>query len=68
MRVKVIKKQKESDERLMERFNKAIQKSKKIPKIREARYNVKKPKKRYVRSAAIKREEYRSQREKQKFY
>jgi hypothetical protein len=68
MKVKVTKKPKESDERLMARFNKAVQKSKKIPKIRETRYHTKKTKKRYVREGAIKREEYRAKREKQKFY
>lgn len=68
MRVVVVKKQKESDERLMARFNKAVQKSKKIQRIRDERYYKKQPKKRSVRAAAIKREEYRAKREKQKFY
>jgi len=68
MRVKVYKKKKESDERLIARFNKAVQKSKKIQKIRETRYHKKDTKKRYVREGAIKREEYRAKREKQKFY
>ncbi len=68
MRVHVTKSKKESDERLIARFNKAVQKSKKIQKIREERYHKKDSKKRYVREAAIKREGYRAKREKQKFY
>jgi len=68
MRVTVVKKQKESDERLIARFNKAVQRSKKIQRIRDTRYNSKKPRKRFVRAAAIKREGYRAAREKQKFY
>ncbi|MBT3705178.1 hypothetical protein HOG17_05365 [Candidatus Peregrinibacteria bacterium] len=68
MRVHVVKNKKESDERLIARFNKAVQKSKKIHKIREGRYHKKDSKKRYVREAAIMREGYRAKREKQKFY
>jgi len=68
MKVVVVKKPKESDERLMARFNKAIQRSKKVQLIRETRYHSKKPRKIYIRAAAIKREGYRAAREKQKFY
>lgn len=68
MRVTVVKKPKESDERLIARFNKEVQKSRKIQKIRDSRYRVKKLKKIKVRAAAIKREFYRAQKEKNKFY
>ena len=68
MKVIVVKKPKESDERLMARFNKAVQKSKKIQMIRDSRYFSKKPRKIYTRAGAIKREGYRAAREKQKFY
>jgi|SaaInlStandDraft_4_1057021.scaffolds.fasta_scaffold66385_2 hypothetical protein len=68
MRVAVSKKPKESDERLMARFNKAVQKSKKVYRIRDAKFHKKKSTKRLVRQGAIKRDEYREKREKQKFY
>lgn len=68
MQITVVKRPKESDERLMARFNKAVQKSKKIQKIRDTRYFSKKPRRVNVRAAAIMREGYRSAREKQKFY
>lgn len=59
---------KESNERLIARFNKKIQGSRKLVKVRDERYMVHKPKKRKVRAAAIMREKYRSLREKNKFY
>lgn len=68
MKVVVTKKPKESDERLMARFNKAVQKSKKVHKIRDAKFHKKQTTKRQVRAGAIKREEYRAKREKNKFY
>ncbi|MBI4235214.1 hypothetical protein HY604_02855 [Candidatus Peregrinibacteria bacterium] len=68
MRVTVIVKEKESNERAISRFNKAVQASRKLLKIRTERYNLKVPKKKYVRDAAIKREFYRSKREKSRFY
>lgn len=68
MKVKVFKKQKESDDRLIARFNKAVQKTKKVPRIRDAKFNKKKPTRRLVRQSAIKRDEYREKREKNKFY
>ena len=68
MKVVVVKKPKESDERLIARFNKAVQKTKKVPRIRDAKFRKKKPTKRLVRQGAIKRDEYRAKREKSKFY
>ena len=52
----------------MARFNKAVQKSKKVYRIRDAKFHKKKSTKRLVRQGAIKRDEYREKREKQKFY
>jgi len=68
MKVVVVKNSKESNERLITRFNKAVQKSRKVQLIRETRYHRKSPRKWYVRDAAIMREKYRSDREKNKFY
>jgi len=68
MRVYVIKRPKESDERLIARFNKEVQKSRKVQQIRDTRYNQKPAKKRVVKKAAIMREMYRAKREKNKFY
>jgi len=68
MKVIVFKDSKESNERLITRFNKAVQKSRKIPQIRNTRYNKKSPTKRLIRASAIMREMYRAKREKNKFY
>jgi hypothetical protein len=68
MRVVVVKRPKESDERLVARFNKEVQKSRKIQRIRETRYRQKAPTRRLVKTAAIMREMYRAKREKNKFY
>jgi len=68
MKVTVLKRPKESDERLIARFNKEVQKSRKIQKIRDTRYNKKKPTRRLQKNSAIMREMYREKREKNKFY
>lgn len=68
MKVKVIKDEKESNERLISRFNKVVQASRKLVKIRDEQYYVHKPTKRIMRIKAIKRAEYRAAREKNKFY
>ncbi len=68
MKVVVVKKEGESNERLISRFNKKVQASRKILHVREHKFHVTKPKKRYVRSAAVMRSKYRAAREKSKFY
>lgn len=68
MKVTVWKNDKESTERCITRFNKKVQASKKLVNLRSKRYNQKKPRKKQVRTAAIIREAYRTQREKNKFY
>ncbi|MBI2634106.1 hypothetical protein HYW82_00345 [Candidatus Peregrinibacteria bacterium] len=68
MKVRVVKDEKESNERLVSRFNKVVQASRKLVKIRDEQYYVHKPKKRKIRTSAIKRAEYRAAKEKSKFY
>lgn len=68
MKVQVTKTDKESNERLIARFNKKVQSSRKLIKVREERYWEQKPKKKRVRMAAIMRENYRKKREQSKFY
>ncbi|PIZ75158.1 hypothetical protein COY05_04690 [Candidatus Peregrinibacteria bacterium CG_4_10_14_0_2_um_filter_38_24] len=68
MRVTVWKNEKESNERLVTRFNKKVQSSRKLLKVRSGRYNKKAPTKRLKRIVAVMRESYRSQKEKSKFY
>jgi len=68
MRVTVWKNEKESNERLITRFNKKVQSSRKLLKVRAGRYNKKPVTKRLKRIIAIMREKYRSQKEKSKFY
>ncbi len=68
MKVVVYKNEKESNERCISRFNKRVQSSRKLVKIREDRYHKRKPTRRYMRAAAKMRTYYRSLREKTKFY
>lgn len=68
MQVTIIKDSKESNERLITRFNKAVQKSRKISIIRDGRYRKKPLTARKVRARAIMRDKYRAEREKSKFY
>ena len=68
MKVVVVIDPKESNERLITRFGKAVQKSRKVPAIRNGRYHKKSPTKRYERQSAVMREGYRAQRERSKFY
>lgn len=62
-----IKKQSESNERLMSRFKKIVQRSR-IMDGKKHRYHEQKPTKKYIREAAVKRAEYRRKRERAKFY
>jgi len=62
-----IKKQSESNERLMSRFKKIVQRSR-IMDTKKTRYYADKPTKKFIREAAIKKAEYRKKRERSKFY
>lgn len=62
-----IKKQNESNERLMSRFKKVVQRSR-IMDTKRNRYFKGKPSKKFVREAAIKRVEHRKNRERAKYY
>lgn len=68
MKVTLVKKEGESNERLMSRFNKKVQGSRKLLLVRDIRYYSEDAKKPYVRAAAVMRSKYRSAREKSKFY
>ena len=68
MKVTVVKNEKESNERLISRFNKKVQASRKILKIRAERYNTTPSTKRHQRQAAIMRDKYRAQKERSRFY
>jgi len=62
-----IKKQNESNERLMSRFKKVVQRSRIMNKKRE-RYFETKATKKEVRESAVKRAYYRKKRERAKYY
>lgn len=62
-----VKKQNESNERLMSRFKKIIQRSR-IMELKRNRYFKKKLTKTQIREAAVKRSFYRKKRERAKFY
>jgi ribosomal protein S21 len=63
-----IKKQNESNERLISRFKKVVQRSRVIINSKKHRYHEQKPRKRYIRQSAVKREFYRAKRAKEQFY
>ena len=65
--IRLKKSPKESNEKLIGRFQKKVQGSRIIPMVKE-RMHYKKPlKKRQIRARAIKREFYRTEKEKQKY-
>jgi hypothetical protein len=68
MKVTVWKNDKESSERCITRFNKKVQGSRKLLKVRSERYHAKKPTRRVTRAGAVMRDYYRAKREKTKFY
>ena len=68
MGVVVWKGEKESNERLIARFNKKVQGSRRLLELRAKRYHSRKPNKKRDRTAAIMRDFYRAKREKSKFY
>lgn len=68
MKVIVIRNPKESTDRVIARFNKKVQNSRKLLQVKEGRYLTKPKTKRQVRAAAIMREFYRTKREKMKHF
>ena len=68
MKVQVVKKDKESNERCISRFNKKVQASRKLLEIKKARYHKKSPSKTQTRAGAVMRDKYRAAKEKNKFY
>lgn len=67
MTVRVVKNDKESVDRVISRFNKKVQASRILLKKRTSRYHAKDDTKRITRRKAVKREEYRELREKNRF-
>ena len=67
MTVRVVKNEKESVDRVISRFNKKVQGSRILLQKRTRRYRQKPLTKRLVRQKAVKREEYRALREKNRF-
>ena len=67
MTVTVYKNDKESVDRVISRWNKKVQASRVLLTKRKRRYRMKPATKRQVRQKAVKREEYRAIREKNKF-
>ncbi len=68
MAVKVFKNAKESFERFISRFDGSVQRCRIVRLRRERRYHQKEQTKRQTRQSALKREEYRREREKRRFY
>lgn len=68
MKVTVYKTEKESNERVISRFNKKVQASRKVLLIKGQRYRKKPTTKRHARKSAIMRDRYRKAREKSRFY
>lgn len=66
--ITIWKNPKESFERFMSRFEGAVQRSRVVRVLRQRRYRAKELTLRVRRNAALKRAEYRAQREKMKFY
>ncbi len=68
MGVYAVKKVGQSDDKLVNEFNKRIQKSRIVQKSRATRYRVKKGTRRLVRQAALIREKHRADNKKKQFY
>jgi hypothetical protein len=68
MKVVVIRNPKESTDRVIARFNKKVQSSRKLLRVKEGKYRVKDKTRRQVRAAAVMREYYRAKREKMKHF
>ena len=63
-----IKKSNESNERLISRFKKTVQRSRVLLNAKQHRFHEQKPRKLFTRQAAVKREHYRAKRAKEQFY
>ena len=68
MAIYAIRKGEESNDRLQQRFKQQVQKSGLIKLMRERRVHGRKPNRRLLRIKALKREEFRAQNKKKKFY
>ena len=68
MAIRVTKNDKESTDRMIQRFNRKVQQSRIVQKLRNERYHQRKPTKHRMRAAAKMRAFYRAEREKMKFY
>ena len=64
----VVKKEGESNEKLVSRFEKKVKQSRIVQTLRKSRFLQKKENKRKTREAGLKRSEYRAIREKMKYY
>ena len=62
-----VKQSGESNERLLNRFKKQVQRSRILIEAKEKMFHQRQPKKRHVRNAAIMREHYRKKRSKEQF-
>lgn len=63
-----IKKKNESNERLISRFKKVVQRSRVIMSTKRGKFHTNPLTKKQIREAAVKRDFYRKQREKKRFY
>lgn len=68
MAIVVSKNQKESLDRMISRFNKKVQASRKLLEVRSKRYHEKSKTKRLVRKSAVMREHYRAKKNKMQYY
>jgi ribosomal protein S21 len=66
--IRVWKNSKESFERFLSRFDQQVQRARLVRVLRKRRYLQKDPSRSKRRAAALKREEYRAERERRKFY
>ena len=63
-----VKKQNESNERLISRFKKLVQRSRIIMDTKQGKYHKQEARKTMVRQAAVKRAHYRKLKQKEQFY
>ena len=63
-----IKKANESNERLISRFKKTVQRSRVLLNAKQHRFHEQSPRKLYTRKAAVKRDHYRAKRTREQFY
>jgi ribosomal protein S21 len=68
MAVKVLKDEKESNEKLQNRFNKKVQGRRIVNEVKDRKHFKKKPTKRKIRDAAIMREFHRAERKRRQHY